>query len=158
MSLLVVFGGGIFTSAFENPYFTRLFFRVAGRFGPVWVDFIKFRELIFRFSSFFSFQIRYTRTEDGRLMYSPSENRVEAGQLGPKGCCFYFCGFRHKTVGSLYSNRPRVLAAGVHGTGGTHSAYSLVECEEGGTRHTFYLFFTSILGCQVSEFSLAELT
>jgi hypothetical protein len=38
-----VFGGGIFTSAFENPYFTGLIFDDSGRFRPVLVIFDNFR-------------------------------------------------------------------------------------------------------------------
>jgi hypothetical protein len=40
---------------------------------------------------------------------------------------------------------------------GTHSQYSPLECERGGTPGVLPLFFPSILGCQVNEFSSEEL-
>jgi hypothetical protein len=45
------------------------------------------------FCCFSNFVTRYTRTENPRLMYSPSPTRVKAPQLGPEACCFYFCVF-----------------------------------------------------------------
>jgi hypothetical protein len=71
--------------AFESAYFTVPLF-------PFSVDFHRFGSIsnIFGghfspFLSFFNFQIRYTRTTNPRLMYSPSPTRVKAPQLGPKG-------------------------------------------------------------------------
>jgi hypothetical protein len=41
--------------------------------------------------------------------------------------------------------------------GRTHSSYSLLECERGGSPGVIPSFFLSILGCQVNEFSSSEL-
>jgi hypothetical protein len=45
----------------------------------------------------------------------------------------------------------------VNGTRGTHSSYSLLECERGGSPGVIPLFFILILGCLVTEFPLSEL-
>jgi hypothetical protein len=97
--------GSILTSGFNSPYFTRVIFQLL-------VDFLRFGSIlgIFRgrfscFCRFFKSEVRYTRTQDGTLMSSPSPKRVEAGQLGSKGCRIWAvcppCGFGTKPFARL---------------------------------------------------------
>jgi hypothetical protein len=133
------------------------FLRFRGTFWPVSPKMTIFAGRFFGFRHFSSFVIRYTRTEDGRLMISSSRMSFKAPQLGPGGCCFV------QTVDLALNPTPALTkcdlspSATVNTTGGTHFQYLPLECERGGTRHTFSLFFHSILGCQVSEFPSAEL-
>jgi hypothetical protein len=77
----------------KNRYFLGHLFTLSGIFWPVWVSFHDFRAPFFPFLLFSDFRRRYTRTEDGRLMYSPSGMKFEAPQLGPQAYRFLFCVF-----------------------------------------------------------------
>jgi hypothetical protein len=97
--------GSILTSGFNSPYFTGHFFcfwSLLDRFGLILVNFCG---RFFLFSLFLHFQIRYTRTAEGMLMYCSSENTFKAGQLGSKGCQIWAvcppCGFGTKPFARL---------------------------------------------------------
>jgi hypothetical protein len=44
-----------FSGRRESAYFTRHFFQLLGRFSPIWVDFVNFRQPFFPFSLFKDF-------------------------------------------------------------------------------------------------------
>jgi hypothetical protein len=94
--------GSILTSGFNLPYFTGHFFcfwSFLDQFGLILVNFCG---RFFLFSLFLHFQIRYTRTPEGRLMISSSQTQFKAGQLGSKGCWIWAvcppCGFGLKPL------------------------------------------------------------
>jgi hypothetical protein len=72
----------------QSAYFAEVLFQFLADFSPIWSVSVIFETRFFRFSLFFNFQIRYTRSENPRLMYSSSPTRVKAPQLGLKGSRF----------------------------------------------------------------------
>jgi hypothetical protein len=94
-----------FRDAIESPYSLGPLFPFSvdfHRFGSIWTI---FWGSFSQFAYFYGLATRYTRTPTPRLMYSPSENKVEAPQLGPRGYrIFHFCpacGFRIKPLVSF---------------------------------------------------------
>jgi hypothetical protein len=72
-----------FSERLQTPYLTGVIFQFLADFWTIFGFSPIFGVHFSGFCRFYDFQTRYTRAEDGTLMYSPSENRVEAGQLGP---------------------------------------------------------------------------
>jgi hypothetical protein len=78
--------------AVKSAYLPGGVSEILGRFCPISPKMAFFGPRFSRFRLFSNFVIRYTRTEDGTLMYSSSPTRVKAPQLGPRGYrIFHFC-------------------------------------------------------------------
>jgi hypothetical protein len=102
-------GGGVWSCEFGGQLTFACFSgAVLGsfcRFLRILADFEDFWASFFLFSLFSTFSRRYTRTEEVRLMYSPSKVHCQAGQLGPRGYRIWkvcpACGFALKPLVSL---------------------------------------------------------
>jgi hypothetical protein len=111
-----------------------VFSAILSHFCPFWSISAIFGSGFSLFCPFSNLPIRYTRAEDGTLMYSPSPTRVKAPQLGPKGCRILrscpACGFRIKALISL---GPIVFeyAWDSHGGVGTHRTHRKVLASVG---------------------------
>jgi hypothetical protein len=70
------------------PVNTGSFFHFSGDFSWFWPISGIFGGRFSCFRRFFKSEVRYTRTENPRLMYCTSEKGFKAGQLGPSGVGF----------------------------------------------------------------------
>jgi hypothetical protein len=105
MYLKSEFGSRDLEVCLKTLIFRGLFFHFWVVFCLFWSISSHFWGRFSTFRLFFKFQIRYTRAEDGTLMYSSSQTQFKAPQLGPRAYrIFRFCpacGFASKPLVSL---------------------------------------------------------